>query len=66
MKKLSTPATARLVSNELMERPLYDGKELRPFEGRVGAMDAYKLPSLRGGKAIAPSLYMRRNEGVSK
>lgn len=24
---------------------LYDGRELRPFEGRPGAMDAYKLPS---------------------
>ena len=24
----------------------YDGKELRPFTGRPGAMDAYKLPSL--------------------
>ena len=24
----------------------YDGKELRPYTGRPGAMDAYKLPSL--------------------
>lgn len=24
----------------------YDGKELLPFTGRPGAMDAYKLPSL--------------------
>lgn len=24
---------------------LYDGRELRPFEGRPGAMDAYRLPS---------------------
>jgi hypothetical protein len=24
---------------------VYDGKELRPFEGRKGAMDAFKLPS---------------------
>lgn len=23
----------------------YDGKELRPYEGRPGAMDAYALPS---------------------
>ena len=23
----------------------YDGKELRPFEGRPGAMDAFSLPS---------------------
>lgn len=24
----------------------YDGKELLPYRGRPGAMDAYKLPSL--------------------
>lgn len=24
----------------------YDGKELLPYAGRPGAMDAYKLPSL--------------------
>lgn len=24
---------------------LYDGRELRPFDGRPGAMDAYRLPS---------------------
>jgi hypothetical protein len=24
----------------------YDGKELLPYTGRPGAMDAYKLPSL--------------------
>lgn len=26
-------------------RELYDGSELRPLEGRAGAMDAYSLPS---------------------
>ena len=30
------------------ERPVYDGAELRPFEGRPGAMDAFKLPSRIG------------------
>jgi hypothetical protein len=25
---------------------IYDGKELLPYAGRPGAMDAYKLPSL--------------------
>lgn len=30
------------------ERPVYDGAELRPFEGRPGAMDALKLPSRVG------------------
>lgn len=28
-----------------VERALYDGKELRPFEGRPGAMDFKKCPS---------------------
>lgn len=32
----------------------YDGKELAPFEGRPGAMDAYKLPSLRLGSRVYP------------
>lgn len=27
----------------------YDGRELQPFTGRSGAMDAYKLPSLMQG-----------------
>ena len=27
----------------------YDGKELLPYTGRTGAMDAYKLPSLMQG-----------------
>lgn len=26
-------------------RELYDGKELKPFEGRPGSMDAHALPS---------------------
>jgi hypothetical protein len=43
-------------------RETYDGKELRPFEGRSGALDAYKLPSIRGGKAVLPSMYMSRGE----
>ena len=28
-----------------LNRAKYDGVELRPFEGRVGAMTAYGLPS---------------------
>jgi len=40
------------------EKGSYEGKELRPFEGRAGAMDAYKLPSLRGGELVMPRLYM--------
>lgn len=30
----------------------YDGKELRPYEGRPGAMDAYALPSLVDGQRV--------------
>lgn len=32
----------------------YGGAELRPFDGRPGAMDAYKLPSVVNGKEIEP------------
>lgn len=28
----------------------YDGQELKPFDGRPGAMDAYRLPSLVNGR----------------
>jgi hypothetical protein len=45
------------------ERAPYTGAELRPFSGRAGAMDAYKLPSMRGGKPVEPSLYMTKYEG---
>jgi hypothetical protein len=31
----------------------YDGAELRPYNGRPGAMDAYALPSLRNGQRMA-------------
>lgn len=39
----------------------YNGAELRPFEGRPGAMDAFALPSLQAGKRVErkkPSLIM--------
>lgn len=26
-------------------KAIYDGRELRPFDGRPSAMDAYRLPS---------------------
>ena len=42
-KKIS-PAPERLPYG-WNRHELYDGKELRAFEGRPGAMDAYKLPS---------------------
>lgn len=30
----------------------YEGKELRPFEGRQGAMDAFDKPSLENGVEV--------------
>lgn len=33
--------------------PLYVPRELRPFEGRPGAMDAHRLPSLINGVRVA-------------
>jgi hypothetical protein len=31
----------------------YTGGELQPFTGRPGAMDAFTLPSIQGGKRVA-------------
>jgi hypothetical protein len=36
----------------LFDRPNYTGEELKPFAGRPGAMDAFKLPSLYRGQRI--------------
>jgi len=33
-------------------REVYTGVELRPYTGRPGAMDAYNLPSLQGGRRV--------------
>lgn len=32
----------------------YKGEELKPFAGRPGAMDAYKLPSMQGPNRVQP------------
>jgi hypothetical protein len=50
----------------ISKKEYYDGAELKPFSGRTGALDAYKLPSIRGGKPVEPSLYMTKYEGESK
>lgn len=39
-------------SQHLRDGATYDGAELRPFEGRPGAMDAYGLPSLIQGRRV--------------
>ncbi len=39
-------------SQHLRDPGTYDGAELRPFEGRPGAMDAFALPSLIGVRRV--------------
>ena len=42
---------AQHVSNASM-RALYDGAELRPFDQRAGAMQAFALPSVIQGRRV--------------
>ena len=35
-----------------MKYQKYEAKELKPYDGRPGAMDAFKLPSVMNGVAI--------------
>ena len=35
-------------------RGTYTGRELAPYDGRPGAMDAYKLPSRVGRQLLTP------------
>ncbi len=37
---------------DLKMKQTYNGKELKPFSGRPGAMDAYSLPSMVDGKRV--------------
>lgn len=39
------PENAAGPRNTAISRENYDGAELRPYDGRPGAMDAYSLPS---------------------
>lgn len=43
---------ATAAPNRYVPRGSYDGAELRPYEGRPGAMTAYHLPSLRDGVRV--------------
>lgn len=45
-------AHQRVNNANMHTRGTYDGAELRPFDGRPGAMDAYHLPSLRNGRRV--------------
>lgn len=47
----TTLAGSRTTVNAGVRTP-YDGAELRPYIGRPGAMDAFKLPSLQGERRV--------------
>jgi hypothetical protein len=42
----------------------YAGEELRPYANRPGALDAYALPSLHGGRRSYLPLHRPRGGGV--
>jgi hypothetical protein len=39
----------KAAADDMFKRGIYEAKELRPFTGRPGSMDAYALPSLHMG-----------------
>jgi hypothetical protein len=41
---------ARPINTEVMKAPIYDGKEMQPYQGRPGANDALALPSRMGDR----------------
>ena len=45
------PAGSRTLVNA-SSRTSYEGTELKPYNGRPGAMDAYSLPSLHSGRRV--------------
>jgi ribosomal protein S11 len=58
-KQNSTPTAAQQAAQqaaswqqECAERGLYSGRELQPYQGRPGAMQAYALPSLNNGASV--------------
>lgn len=40
----------KAAADDVFKRKVYEAKELRPFTGRPGSMDAYALPSLHMGQ----------------
>lgn len=55
-RKLTTraaPAPSATVTNA-NSKGTYTGRELAPYDGRPGAMDAFRLPSRIGSQLIAP------------
>lgn len=45
-KEKGTTSVATPRTNNMWSGGVYDGAELRPFTGRRGALDAYKIPSM--------------------
>ena len=41
-------------SSDMFKRPVYEGTELRDYDGRPGAMNAYYLPSIINGQRTYP------------
>lgn len=48
----TTIVGARQLVNATVKGAPYAAPELRPYTGRPGAMDAYSLPSLQGGRRV--------------
>lgn len=41
---------AKPINTQVMTAPIYDGKEMQPYQGRPGANDALALPSRMGDR----------------
>lgn len=41
---------AKPINTQVMTAPIYDGKEMQPYQGRPGANDALALPSRMGNR----------------
>lgn len=53
IQKLNGPSVASAKPiNPIMQRDSYNCPELRPYQGRPGAMDAFNLPSLINGRRV--------------
>jgi len=56
---MTTPARGLIRHHSV----LYTGSELKPYAGRSGAMDAFKLPSVVNGAEVertAPAIFSHR------
>jgi hypothetical protein len=60
LAKRVMPIGKHIPLGEVQDKPyeVYKCPELKDYEGRVGAMHAYRLPSLHMGKLIYPKRHM--------